>query len=57
MTFEKYLALTRLAHSVKSYEEFIAELSKLAPEDRVTPKEGWEWFYGRYTTVNHPATK
>lgn len=53
MTFEGYLPLVRLAHSVQSYREFLAELSKLAPEARVTPREGWAWFYGRYMTVGH----
>ena len=55
MTFEGYLALARLAHSVQSYAEFLAELSKLRPKDRPVPKEGWAWFYGRYTTVGHKA--
>jgi hypothetical protein len=48
MTFDKYLSLKRLAHAVRSWEEFTKELSKLDPKTLPIIPEGYRWFYERY---------
>jgi hypothetical protein len=51
VNFDRYLHLKQLAHSVESWEEFIAELGKLSPEERPYIKEGYKWFYERYKEI------
>jgi hypothetical protein len=53
MKVENYISIKRLAHAVRSWEEFAHELGRLKAEERPYLKEGYKWFYERYKSVKH----